>query len=73
MISAILFAAVEQIRADLQEQDRFCQQACARGFAVVENSGLRADVYTVLDQMERLARRFVTETAEDGLFIDVQT
>jgi hypothetical protein len=72
MIAAILFAAVEQIRAHLQEQDRFCQHASARGFAVVEDPASRADVYTVLDQMERLARRLVVEAADQGLFLEIR-
>jgi hypothetical protein len=60
-ISDVLFTAVEQIRAELRQADAVGRPPQNTGNAVQQDSGLRADVYAVADQMERLARRLLTD------------
>ena len=60
MISDVLFSAVEQIRDQLTEQDRIIDQERERGVSIHRDISLRTDIYSVVDQMERLARRLLT-------------
>ena len=70
MISDILFSAVEQIRRQMTEQDRIIEQERERGVIVHQDVSLRADTYQVVDQMERLARRLLTDSV--GPFVDAR-
>jgi DNA phosphorothioation-dependent restriction protein DptG len=61
MISDILLTAVTQIREELSRNDRALREWRARGVSVTQDAALRQTIYDVVDQMERLARRLLTE------------
>jgi hypothetical protein len=61
MISAILFTAVTQIREELSRSDHVLREWRAREMSVTQDAALRQTIYDVVDQMERLARRPLTE------------
>jgi hypothetical protein len=61
MISDILFTAVTQIREELSRNDHVLREWRARGVSVTQDAALRQTIYDVVDQMERLARRLLTE------------
>lgn len=63
MISDVLFTAVTDIREELCRSDRIFHDLPGRGISVSQDAALRQTIYDVVDQMERLARRLLTETA----------
>jgi hypothetical protein len=62
MISDVLFSAVEQIRAHMREGDAYVFAERERGIDVRSDDEAIAHINDVLAQMERLARRLVTDT-----------
>jgi hypothetical protein len=64
MISDILFTftAVAQMRDELSRSNRIRRELHEHGAAVTSDEPLRRAIYDVVDQMERLARRLLTES-----------
>lgn len=62
MISDILFTAVTQIREELCRGDRELLELKEKGLSVSQDQAIRYTIEDVVNQMDRLARRLLTET-----------